>query len=57
MWVLNIYPNTGSNIVGAEKRRQWAPLEQAEEGGERDGGFREGMGEWSKMDADFKAVW
>lgn len=28
MWVLNIYPNTGSNIVGAENRRQWAPLEQ-----------------------------
>lgn len=30
MWVLNIYPNTGSNTVGAENRRQWALLERRE---------------------------
>lgn len=51
MWVLNIYPNTGSNIVGAENRRQWAPLEQEcrkkegwEVGGaDRDGELKEGV--------------
>lgn len=39
MWVLNIYPNTGSNIVGAENRRQVGSLGTAVEGG---GGGREG---------------
>lgn len=28
MWVLNIYLNTGSNIVGEENRRYWTPLQQ-----------------------------
>lgn len=41
MWVLNIYPNTGSNIVGAENRRQAGSLGTAVEGG---GGRRQGWG-------------
>lgn len=39
MWVLNIYPNTGSNIVGADKRigGSGLPLNSS--------GLREGTGE------------
>lgn len=51
MWVLNIYPNTGSNIVGAENRRNWASLEQKWAGGEggakKGAEWEEGTGEWS----------
>lgn len=43
MWVLNIYPNTGSNIVGAENRRQAGSLGTAVEGG-RDGELKEEKG-------------
>lgn len=35
MWVLNIYPNTGSNIVGAENKSYWLPLKPKWVRGER----------------------
>ena len=41
MWVLNIYPNTGSNIVGAVNMRQWAPRSRAGWRGFGEGGCRE----------------